>query len=100
MADGPTYESIHAQVLDERTRDARAPVGIRLGAAQMKVIDRFHREAGGLSDVGPLTQFAGLEVLPSRAEDKVEIVWADTPPEDLPPPPVPSGPDAPEQPPA
>ncbi len=93
MADEPTYEGMLAEVNGARQRDARTPSGIRLGAAQLRVIDRFHRESSGLSDVGPLTEFAGLHVLPSKSGDKLEIVY----PGDAPPPPetVPSGPDAP-----
>jgi hypothetical protein len=82
MADNEqTYDEIQATVLDERTRDARIPIGIRLGAAQLKVIDQAHRDMSGLGDVGPLTEFAGLPVLPSKAGDRVELVYAEESPE-------------------
>jgi hypothetical protein len=93
MADEPTYEGMLAEVTDARQRDPRVPTGIRLGVAQRDAIAASLRAATGLDDVGPLTQFAGLEVLPSRSGDRLDLVYSED--AEPTPEPVPSGPDAP-----
>lgn len=93
MAESSTFESMLAEVSDTRQRDARTPTGIRLGQAQRDVIEEHVRASTGLADVGPVTSFAGLDVLPSRSADKLELAWPDDEP--APAEPVQSGPEAP-----
>lgn len=99
-----THEAIHEQVrlareLNDRLPDGtyRVARGIRLGAAQIEAVQRFHRQASGMEDVGPVQEFAGLKVLSSRAADKLTIEYEDDPEDqdaptsvNVPPPPEPS----------
>lgn len=77
-----TYATLHNQVLDALARDDRAPIAVRLGAAQREAVERHVRESTGQTDVGPLLSFAGLDVRSSKKADALELVWSDTPDED------------------
>jgi hypothetical protein len=81
-----THEEIHEQVrlareLNDRTPDGtyRAVRGIRLGAAQIEAVQRYHRQVSGMKDVGPVTELAGLKVLSSRAADRLVIEYEEDP---------------------
>jgi hypothetical protein len=81
-----TYETIHEQVrlareLNERFPDGtqRVARGIRLGAAQVEAVQRHHRAASGLDDVGPVSEFAGLKVLSSRSADRLVVEYEGDP---------------------
>lgn len=76
-----THDQIHEQVRLARELDDRVPRGIRLGQAQIEAIQRHHREASGLEDVGPVTEFMGVKVLPSRSADRLVLEY-DGDPED------------------
>lgn len=98
-----THGAIHEQVrlareLNDRLPDGtqRVARGIRLGSAQQEVIQRHHREASGMDDVGPVKEFAGLPVLSSRSADRLVIEYEGDPEESdvpasvhVPPPPEP-----------
>jgi hypothetical protein len=87
-----SFESMLDEINDARSRDTRAPVAIRLGQQQRNVVEKYVKDLAGTRDIGPLTQFAGLEIRDSRSADKCELVW----PGDQEPPaePVQSGPEA------
>lgn len=99
-----THGAIHEQVrlareLNDTLPDGtqRVARGVRLGQAQIEAIVQHHRQASGMDDVGPVTEFAGLRVLSSRAADKLTIEYEGDPEDsdaptsvNVPPPPEPS----------
>jgi hypothetical protein len=84
MAD-MTHDEIHAHVRTGLLADTRTPRGIRLGQTQQDAILAYHRQVSGAEDVGPLTEFAGVPVLKSRATDRLVLEYdGDTEDEDAP----------------
>lgn len=91
---GITHDVVHDQVRNARLLDDRTPRGVRLGAAQIEAIQRHHRAMSGREDVGPVVEFAGLPVLPSRSADRVVLEYDGDPDDEAPttvtvPPPAP-----------
>jgi hypothetical protein len=76
-----THAEIHEQVRLARELDSRVPRGVRLGTAQLEAIQRHHRKITDQADVGPVTQFMGMKVLPSRSTDRLVLEY-DGDPED------------------
>jgi hypothetical protein len=70
-----THEQLHEQVRRANELDGRTPRGIRLGAAQIEAVQRYHRQQAGMDDVGPVTEFMGIPVLPSRAADRLVLEY-------------------------
>lgn len=81
-----THFAIHEQVraareLNDLALDGsyRAVRGVRLGAAQIDAIQRHHREMTGMRDTGPVVEFMGMAVLPSRSADRLAIEYEGDP---------------------
>lgn len=70
-----THEQVHEQVRRANELDPRTPRGIRLGTAQIEAVQRYHRQQAGMEDVGPVTEFMGIAVLPSRAADRLALEY-------------------------
>lgn len=70
-----TYDAIHDQVRTARMLDDRTPKGIRLGTSQVETIQKQQAALAGLDDVGPLSEFLGMQILPSRAADRMQLVY-------------------------
>lgn len=95
-----TADQVHAQVHELRAQAANAPAKIELGKRQREAIEADVRAAAGTNDIGPLTQFQGLDIVKSRKDDHVRLLAADESGDDVEVEPVqpvaPSGPGAPE----
>jgi hypothetical protein len=100
MADTLTADQVHAQVHELRAQAERQPFKIELGKRQREAIEADVRAAAGTNDIGPLTQFQGLDIVKSRKDDHVRLLAADESGDDVEvesvQPVTPSGPDAPE----
>jgi hypothetical protein len=81
-----THGAIHEQArvareLNDTLADGtyRAIRGVRLGAAQLDAIQQHHRDMSGMKDVGPVREFMGMAVLPSRSADRLVIEYEGDP---------------------
>lgn len=101
MADTLTADQVHAHVHELRARAETPPEKIELGQAQIAAIEAEVRAAAGTNDIGPLTQYNGLEIVKSRKHDHVRLLRAGESGEDEEVPQIeavaPSGPEAPAE---
>lgn len=77
MADAMTADQVHLQVHGLRATAAQPPAKIELGRQQRAAIEADVRAAAGTDDIGPLTQFQGLEIVKSRRDDHVRLLAVD-----------------------
>ncbi len=78
MTDQPTdltADQIHAQVNDARAQAAEPPVAIALGQTQVAAIETAQKQAAGMTDIGPLREFQGLEVILVDALDHLKLLF-------------------------
>ena len=78
MTDAPlTADRVHVLVHELRARADIQPARIELGIAQRAALEAEVRDASGLADIGPMTQYNGLEIIKSNKHDHVRLLPAD-----------------------